>query len=96
MPDITVTVQPQGGDAKTIDTPSDMRTGDFLDEVIGALNLPTRNEDGSPASYKVTNKTRGKELNDLDRTLADNGVKDRDVLRIARVVIAGGMPAAVR
>jgi len=94
MPDIKIRVHTQGGESHSIQTPTDMRTKDFLSELIGELNLPMQDAENHQVSWVLDDKNIGRTLSD-DRTLGENGVKEGHDLHLRREVVAGGYSVAL-
>jgi WXG100 protein secretion system (Wss), protein YukD len=88
MPDIKIRVHTQGGESHSIQTPMDMKSADFLAELVGELSLPTQDAEGHQVSWVLDDKNTGKTLSD-ERTLGDNGVKEGHDLHLRREVVAG-------
>jgi len=93
MPDIKIRVHTQGGESHSIQTPVDMKSADFLAELVGELSLPTQDAEGHQVSWVLDDKNTGKTLSD-ERTLGDNGVKEGHDLHLRREVVAGTDQAA--
>lgn len=88
MPDIKIRVHTQGGESHSIQTPVDMKSADFLAELVGELSLPTQDAEGHQVSWVLDDKNTGKTLSD-ERSLGDNGVKEGHDLHLRREVVAG-------
>ena len=88
MADIRVHVHTPSGDSHPIDAPSDIKTEEFIREVVGGLNLPKVDADGHPVNWTIDDKDTGKTL-DYQSTLGDSGVQNDHHLYIRRQVIAG-------
>lgn len=83
-----VKVRLQGGDEHEIETPLDIRTSEFIDELVAALKLPTTDADHAPIVWRIDDKDTGKTLEE-GQTLQAGGVKEGHVLRLIRNVVAG-------
>jgi WXG100 protein secretion system (Wss), protein YukD len=94
MPDIKIRVHTQGGESHSIQTPADMKSADFLTELVGELSLPTQDAEGHQVSWVLDDKNTGKTLTD-ERTLGENGVKEGHDLHLRREVVAGADQAAL-
>jgi hypothetical protein len=86
--DIRVHVITQAGDSHSIDTPPNIRTEDFVKEVVDGLDLPKIDAEGRPVNWTVDDKDLGKTL-DAQRTLEECGVTAGHHLHMRRQVIAG-------
>lgn len=87
MADAQVTIWTQVGDQHDVEMPLDMKTEDFINELVAALNLPRTDGEGHLAEWQVANKNTGKILEN-NLTLEQNGVKDGHGLVLMRVVVA--------
>jgi len=88
MPDIRVHVITQAGDSHPIDAPPDIKTDDFVREVVEGLSLPKVDAEGHPVNWTLDDKDTGKTL-EGQRTLAECGVVTGHHLHMRRKVIAG-------
>jgi uncharacterized ubiquitin-like protein YukD len=88
MADIKVKVLTIGGEEKDIETPTDIKTDDFIKELVIALNLPLTDAEGHQVSWRIDDKDTGKTL-DGDKTLDENEVKDGHRLALIRSTVAG-------
>ena len=86
--DIRVHVITQAGDSHPIDAPPDIRTEDFVKEVVEGLDLPKIDAEGRPVNWTIDDKDTGKTL-DAQSTLAQCGVTSGHHLHMRRQVIAG-------
>jgi len=86
--EIKVKVITQGGDEHDIETPTDIKAGEFLQELISALKLPKTSPDGGVIVWRMDNKDTGKTLNG-DVSMVENGVRDGHRLSLIRQVTAG-------
>jgi len=86
--DIRVHVITQAGDSHPTDAPSDIRTEDFVKEVVDGLDLPKMDAEGRPVNWTIDDKDTGKTL-DAQSTLAQCGVISGHHLHMRRQVIAG-------
>jgi hypothetical protein len=87
--DIRVHVITQAGDTHPIDAPPDIKTDDFIREVVLGLNLPKVDAEGHPINWRIDNKDTGKPL-EGQHTLAECGVQTGHHLHMWRRIIAGG------
>lgn len=85
---IKVNVITQSGDEHEIETPTDIKAGEFCDEVVQALDLPRNDADGAAIAWRMDNKDTARTL-DADKTLDENGVQDKHSLQLIRQVVAG-------
>src|SRR5262249_28601774 len=81
MPDIRIHLHTQGGDVHPVEAPLDMRTAEFLQELIAGLDLPRVDAEGHQPSWTIDNKDPGKTL-DLQSWLEENGVRE-DIISIS-------------
>ena len=90
MSDIRVHVQVPGGDSHSIETPSDIRTDEFIKELVAGLNLPRVDAEGNQVSWRLDNKDTARTL-DHQKTLEEGGVRTGHHLYINRQVVAGSL-----
>ena len=88
MTDIKVHVQVPGGDSHSIETPVDIKTEEFIKELVVGLNLPQVDAEGHQVSWRLDNKDTAKTL-DYQRTLEESGVRAGHHLYMNRQVVAG-------
>jgi hypothetical protein len=88
MPDIRVHVITPAGDSHPIEAPADMKTEEFIKEVVVGLDLPKIDAEGRPVNWTIDDKDTGKTL-DQQRTLDAQGVNSGHHLHMRRQVIAG-------
>jgi ubiquitin-protein ligase len=86
--DIKLRVYTQGGEPIDIESPSDMHTEEFVNELAAALDLPARDAQGHAISWRLDNKDTGRTL-DPARSLEANGVREGHRLSLIREVTAG-------
>jgi hypothetical protein len=87
--DIKIYIHTPGGDSHPIEAPADIRTEEFIKELISGLNLPNVDAEGRQVSWTIDDKDTGKTL-DYQSTLADSGVRAGHHLHMRRQVTAGG------
>ena len=78
----------QGGDEHDIETPLDIKTSEFAEELVLALKLPTTDAEGNAVVWRIDDKDTGKTL-EAAKTLEQNGVKGEHRLSLIREVVAG-------
>ena len=88
MPDIRVHVYTPGGEVHPIDAPSDIKTEEFIREVVQGLNLARVDADGHPVNWIIDHKESGRTL-EARNTLDACGVASGHHLHMRREVIAG-------
>jgi len=88
MADIRVHVQVPGGDSHSIETPVDIKTEDFVRELVAGLNLPQVDAEGHQVTWRLDNKDTGKML-EYPQSLEQSGVRDGHHLYLNRKVVAG-------
>ena len=86
--DIRVHVITQAGDSHPIDTPADIKTEEFIKEVVLGLELPKVDAEGHTVNWTIDDKDTGKTL-DAQSTLEACGVTSGHHLHMRRQVIAG-------
>jgi hypothetical protein len=86
--EVKVKVMTMGGDEKEIETPLDIKTQDFIKELVIALKLPLMDAENHQISWRVDNKDTGTTL-DGEKTLDENGVRDGHHLNLIRATVAG-------
>jgi hypothetical protein len=86
--DIKVYVHTQGGATHPIEAPADIKTEEFIKELIAGLDLPKTDAEGHQISWIIDDKDTGKSL-DYQNTLAENGVSKGHQLYMRRRVTAG-------
>jgi WXG100 protein secretion system (Wss), protein YukD len=92
---LTITIGTQGGDFHTIETPSDIKVTDFVQELANVLQFPLTDSDGRPISWRIDDTDSGRTLaNEL--SLEENNVRDGHRLVLLRSVTAGGGPEIPR
>jgi len=69
--------------------PDDAPVGRIIAKLVQMMKLPTTYPYDQPQGYKIIHTASGRELED-DQTLAQQGVKDGDVLRLMPEITAGG------
>jgi hypothetical protein len=89
--DIKLHVHTPGGDAHRIEAPDDIRTEEFIHEVVSGLQLPSMDAEGRQVDWTIDDRNTGKTLN-LDLTLAQNGVENGHHIYLRRQVTAGAVP----
>jgi len=92
MQDIRVHVITPAGDSHPIDAPADIKTEEFIKEVVLGLDLPKVDAEGRPVNWTIDDKDTGKTL-DQSRTLDAQGVNSGHHLHMRRQVIAGSAAA---
>lgn len=85
--DLTV-VDAVGNKREEVSVPDNVAAGRIVGRLVELLQMPTVGPDGYPLSYKFHHKQSGQQIDD-NATLADAGVKDRDVLRLVADITAG-------
>jgi hypothetical protein len=88
MPDIRVHIHTQGGASHPIEAPTDIKTEEFIKELIAGLDLPKVDAEGHPVSWTIDDKDTGRTL-DYQSTLAEAGVANGHQLYMRRQVTAG-------
>ena len=88
MADIKVTVVTIGGESHDVEVPPDIRTDDFIKELIAALKLPLTDAEGHAINWRLDNKETGRTL-EASRTIDENNVKEGNRLMLFRQTIAG-------
>lgn len=88
MADIRLHLITLAGDSHPIDTPDDIKTEQFIREVVAGLKLAVTDAAGLPASWIIDDKDTGRTL-EAQNTLAANGVAAGHHLHMRRQVIAG-------
>jgi hypothetical protein len=83
-----IKVNTQGGEEHDIETPLDIRTSDFLDELRPALKLAANDAEGRTISWRLDNKDTGQTLVG-NLTLEENDVRPGHRLNLIRSVVAG-------
>jgi hypothetical protein len=78
-----------GGDDREVNTPLDIKSTEFLQELVIALNLGATDAEGQPINWIAVDKDTGKTLTG-EKTLAENGVQSGHRLSIFRETVAGG------
>jgi uncharacterized ubiquitin-like protein YukD len=86
--EVKVKVATIGGEERDIETPLDIKTQDFIKELVIALKLPLMDAENHQISWRVDNKDTGTTL-DGDKTLEENGVKEGHHLNLIRATVAG-------
>jgi hypothetical protein len=86
--DLRIHVSTQAGETHTIDSPPDIKVGDFLRELAEGLNLPKIDAEGQPINWTIDSKELGRPL-DANKTLAECGINAGHHLYLRRNVIAG-------
>lgn len=86
--EVKVKVATMGGEERDIETPLDIKTQEFIKELVIALKLPLTDADNHQISWRVDDKDTGTTL-DGDKTLEENGVKDGHHLNLIRATVAG-------
>jgi hypothetical protein len=86
--EVKVKVTTIGGDERDIQTPLDIKTGDFIKELVIALKLPQVDAENHQISWRLDNKDTGTTM-DADKTLEENGVKEGHHLNLIRATVAG-------
>jgi len=86
--DIKVHVHTQGGTSHPIEAPDDIKTEEFIKELIDGLNLPKVDAEGHVVSWIIDDKDTGRTL-DYQSTLAESGVANGHQLYMRRAVTAG-------
>jgi hypothetical protein len=86
--DIKVYVHTPGGDSHPIEAPVDIRTEEFVRELISGLQLPSVDAEGRQVSWTIDDKDTGKTL-DYQNTLQEAGVRGGHHLYMRRQVTAG-------
>ncbi|MGD9497668.1 MAG: EsaB/YukD family protein [Armatimonadota bacterium] len=74
--------------------PDDAPVRRVIAKLVEMMGVPTHGPDGQPLSYKFHHKRSGRQFVD-DQTLAEAGVQNGDVLRLAPEITAGGGPLVV-
>lgn len=77
-----------GNKEQKVGLPDDVKAGIIMVKLIEKIKLPSVGPDGNPISYKFIHKVSGRQLLE-DKTLAEGGVKDGDVLRLQPEITAG-------
>ena len=86
---IKVKVLTMEGEEREIETPADLKVGEFIKELASALYLPLTDSEGRPVVWCVDDKNTGRTL-DLAYTLNENGVLEGHRLSLIRATVAGG------
>jgi hypothetical protein len=79
MRDFTIHVETENSARQPVHAPSDMKTEEFLGELVEGLGLPGKDGNGHSLSYRLESRETGRVL-DLQRTLEENGVRVGDTL----------------
>jgi hypothetical protein len=80
--DITIQIQKDGGDPKKVTLPADaVKAAELMPELIEVFKLADVDGNRVLQDWRLSDKTTGRLL-DLERTLAENGVRSGDQLRI--------------
>jgi hypothetical protein len=77
-----------GGEEHEIETPVDIKTADFIEELIVALKLTKTDAEGHPVNWRLDDKDIGRTL-DPNQTLEAGGVQEGHRLNLIRAVVAG-------
>lgn len=72
-----------------VEVPGDVAVERILLVLAEKLHLPRHSPDGELMSYKFHHRRLGVQLHD-DRTLAEQGVEEGDIVRIQPEITAGG------
>ena len=90
MGDINLEVWDATGNKRlAVQVPDDAAVERILMVLADKLHLPRHSPDGQLMSYKFHHRRLGAQLRD-DRTLAEQGVVEGDVVRIQPEITAGG------
>lgn len=68
--------------------PDDAPVKRIIEALLPKMKMPVIGPDGEPISYKFHHKASGKQLTE-NKSLAEAGVKDGDVLRLYPEITAG-------
>ena len=83
-----VIVDATGNKEQKVGLPDDIKAGVIMVKLIEKIKLPSVGPDGNPISYKFVHKISGRQLLE-EKTFAESGVKEGDVLRIQPEITAG-------
>jgi WXG100 protein secretion system (Wss), protein YukD/zinc-ribbon domain len=79
MSDFTIHVETENSARRPVHAPSDLKTEEFLDELVPGLGLPRKDENGDRLPYRLEfQETR--HVLDPQKTLEENGVRAGDTL----------------
>jgi hypothetical protein len=90
--DIRVNLLTQDGEKHSVDVPQDIRTADFLKEVVDGLNLETEDAQHNRIVWVLHHKETAVDLRDEGR-LDEAGVREGHHLYLRRVITAGNRSA---
>jgi len=92
MPQITVTVvRADTNQEYEVELPDNAKLDDLLPQLVQQLGLPLVGPDGNRISYQLSNKRTSQELKQ-NRSLAEYGAKNGDMLLLTSTFVAGGKP----
>ncbi len=83
-----VVVDATGNKEQKVGIPDDVKAGIIMVKLIEKIKLPSVGPDGNPISYKFVHKVTGRQLLE-EKTFAESGIKDGDVLRLQPEITAG-------
>ena len=81
-------VDATGNKTEEVSVPDNVAAGRIIGKLVALLQLPSAGPDGLPLSYKFHHKRSGQQLDD-NKTLAESGVQENDVLRLMADITAG-------
>jgi uncharacterized ubiquitin-like protein YukD len=85
--DVKIKVFTLGGEERDVETPLNINSEEFINELVIAVMLPLSDLEGHQINWRVDNKDTGATL-DPDKTLEENGVKEGHRLMLIRATVA--------